>query len=279
MDPEGLLLQNLDAINRIIAFTCRRHRLDGADADDFGGSVRLRLVENDYAVLRSFQGRSSFTTYITVVIQRLLLDYRVHQWGKWRASAEGQRLGEMATRVEKLLHRDGCSFDEILQILQIDARQLQDMIDRLPAREPRRRMVEIEQAESIASPTADPHESALDGEREKTASRVSTVVRRFIDALPDEERLLLQLRFDSEMSVAQIARSMRLGQKPLYRRMEKHLGALRSELEREGIDRRAIEDLIGARGAVLDFQLRNAAGRPSNHSGGAVAAGQKEIPR
>src|SRR5256885_9925743 len=46
--------------------------LSGADAEDFGSFVKLKLIENDYAALRKFEHRCSFAAYISVVVQRLL---------------------------------------------------------------------------------------------------------------------------------------------------------------------------------------------------------------
>ena len=51
MDARELLESNLALIERITAFVCRRQRLSPDDAEEFAGVVRLRLVENDYAIL------------------------------------------------------------------------------------------------------------------------------------------------------------------------------------------------------------------------------------
>ena len=68
--------------------------------------VKLRLVENDYAVLRAYEARSKFETFISIVVQRMALDFRIHMWGKWHASAEAKRLGPLAIRLEELLLRN-----------------------------------------------------------------------------------------------------------------------------------------------------------------------------
>src|SRR5205085_8638364 len=99
MDARALLEANLDLIERVIRFTARRQRLDETDAEDFASIVKLKLIENDYAVIRKFEGRSNFSTFITVVVQRMLLDYRIHYWGKWHASAEAKRLDRKSTRL------------------------------------------------------------------------------------------------------------------------------------------------------------------------------------
>src|SRR5829696_5080480 len=111
--PEQLFLDSLDLIERIAVHACRRSRLRPEDKEDFVSLVHEKLLENDYAVIRKFERRenASFATYLNTVIRRLLLDYQNHLWGKWRNSAEAERLGEVAERLEELINRDGFTFD------------------------------------------------------------------------------------------------------------------------------------------------------------------------
>jgi RNA polymerase sigma-70 factor (ECF subfamily) len=44
-----------------------------SDADDLAADVFLQLVANDYSTLRDFQGRSSLSTWISVITRRLAL--------------------------------------------------------------------------------------------------------------------------------------------------------------------------------------------------------------
>jgi RNA polymerase sigma factor (sigma-70 family) len=280
VDARELLVSNLPLIERVVSFTCRRQRLDPDDAEDFGGVVRLKLIENDYAVLRKFEGRSSFATFITVVIQRLLLDYRIHAWGKWHASAEAKRLGETAVELEKLLNRDGRSVEEATTLMStrdpaLSRETVQSIAARLPQRAPKRRMVPLDEAGAV-SVTSEP---VVDSDRRRTSEQVSTVVRGFIDALAPEDRLILQLRFDGGMTVAEIARSLHLDQKQLYRRIEKQLRELRTLLENSGIDADTASDVIGDRGVLLDFRLGSHAARPSINKEPMETKGQEEISR
>jgi DNA-directed RNA polymerase specialized sigma24 family protein len=74
MGPRELFEANLAVIERAIEVVCASASLRGADAEDFASSVKLSLLENDCAILRKWEGRSSFATYITIVIRRLLLN-------------------------------------------------------------------------------------------------------------------------------------------------------------------------------------------------------------
>jgi RNA polymerase sigma factor (sigma-70 family) len=261
MDARTLLEKNLEIIERLIKFTARRNHLDESEAEDFASTVKLKFIENDYAVIRKFQGRSSFSTYITMVVTNMLHDHRIHEWGKWHASAEAKRLGELAVDLEQLLHRDGRSIDEALPILrgrypEATPERLKEIAERLPQRRARRHMVDLSEAEGVAVEEST-DEGAMARERQTTLQRLSCAMREILANLGDNDRLLLQLRFDSRMTVAQIARALQIEPKLLYRRMEKLLRDLRAELERAGIDPRDVADLIGREGAELDFALGN----------------------
>jgi RNA polymerase sigma factor (sigma-70 family) len=276
MDARALLEENLDLIERVIRFIARRQRLDESEGEEFASIVKLRLVENDYAIIRKFEGRSNLATFITIVVRRMFLDYRIHHWGKWHASAEAKRLGELAVELEQLLHRDGRTIDEALPVLrathpETTREDLQRIAERLPERRARRRMVDLAEAEGVATDDAT-EENVLAAERQTTSQRLSCAMREAIGRLPEHDRLLLQLRFESRMTVAQISRSMQIEQKLLYRRMDKLMRDLRAELERAGIDPRDAADLIGREGAQLDFALGTPVLRPSTMSEGSVAA-------
>ena len=105
-----------DAIRAVV---CRR-RLSWEERQDFTATAMLRLLEDDRAILRKFEGRSSLKTYLIAAIDRMLLDFRIAQWGKWRASAEARRLGPIALSLEKLVSCDCLSFAEASETLRVN---------------------------------------------------------------------------------------------------------------------------------------------------------------
>src|ERR1700757_5192055 len=117
MNPEERFLANVPTIERIAAFYCRRMHLSDADTEDFIGYVKLELIERDYEIIAKFEGRSSFTTYLTTVIHRLLYQHRTKEWGKWRPSAEAKRMGDVAIALERLTTRDGYSLSEAVAMM------------------------------------------------------------------------------------------------------------------------------------------------------------------
>lgn len=268
-DARELLTSNLAVIERAVGFAARRYRLDPNDAEEFAAVVRLKLVENDYAILRAYQARSSFATYISIVVQRLALDYCIHAWGKWHASAEAKRLGALAIELEQLLHRDGRTVEDSLVILRskhagITRESLQSIAARLPERAPRHRHVGLEKAESVAiTRPGDVEEPIFANERRRASEQLSVTMSSVIAKLPEDERLILQLRFEGGMTVPQIARSLGLDQKLTYRRIERRMRDIRVELERSGIAWPDVLDLIGRDEVLLQFDLGKQKLRPS----------------
>ena len=47
--------------------------LSAADVEDICAEIMLRIVNDDYAVLRRFQGQSSLPTYLTVIARRICI--------------------------------------------------------------------------------------------------------------------------------------------------------------------------------------------------------------
>jgi RNA polymerase sigma factor for flagellar operon FliA len=269
LESPELLTSNLAVIERAVGFAARRYRLDPNDADEFASVVNLKLVDNDYAIIRAYESRSSFATYISIVVQRLALDYCIHVWGKWHASAEAKRLGSLAIDLEQLLHRDGRTIDEAMVMLAskhdgITRDSLQAIAARLPDRVPRHRNVGLEKAMSVAiTRSTDVEEPIFARERRLASDRLSTIMSAVIARLPEDERLILQLRFEGGMTVPQIARSLGLDQKLTYRRIERRMRDIRVELERSGIAWRDVLDLIGRDEVLLQFDLGKQKPRPS----------------
>ena len=268
-DARELLTSNLAVVERAVGFASRRNRLDPNDAEEFAAIVNLRLVENDYLILRKYEKRCSFATYISVVVQRMALDYRIHTWGKWHVSAEAKRLGPLAVQLDQLLHRDGRTLDEAVPLLAaehegVTRESLQALSERLPRHPPRRRAVALDESQPAAVTRSDAvEERVMDRDRRSASERLSAVMATVIESMPEDERLILQLRFEGGMAVSQIARMLQIDQKLLYRRLERRMRDIRAELEHAGLASRDILDLIGRDEILLDFDLGKPTRRPS----------------
>ena len=247
-DLESLFLENLPAAEKILSALGHRHGLSRDDAEEFSAWAKLRLIENDYAILAKFRGESTLTTYLTVVLAMLFREYRVQQWGRWRPSAAARRSGSVAIRLETLTQRDGLPLTQAGEILRtsgettLSDRQLGALLTRFPRRSPLR---PVQYGEPVVEAAADDRADAMiQGEEGTAASRtVQSALVLVLETLPSEDRLLVRLHYMEAMSVADIARGLSLPQKPLYRRLERALSTLRAGLERLGVSREDVLEL------------------------------------
>jgi RNA polymerase sigma factor (sigma-70 family) len=250
MSSEETYLQHLRTIERIAAFVARRSHLNADECAEFTQEVRVRLLEDDYAIIRKFEGRSSFSTYLTTVIQRLFQQWRVQQWGKWRPSAEAKRLGDKAITLERLLTRDGYTLQEAIRVLttpggsQYTLAELEAIYVRLPLRNPRPILVSDELLPDAPSVAADADDRVETREQERTARHAATTIDGLLGHMNAEDRLIIQMRFWDARKVPDIARTLHLNQKKLYKRIEKLCASLRQGLEGAGLSKRDIGILL-----------------------------------
>jgi RNA polymerase sigma factor (sigma-70 family) len=267
---EALFLAELETTERAIRFACRRASFFGADAEDFGSYVKLKLIENDYGVIRKFEGRSTFWAFIGVVVQRLLLDYRIHMWGRWHASAEAKRIGDVAVAIESMILRDGRTLDESLPPLQrrwpeLTKAEAEGIVSRLPRRVPRPFTASLDDVSvDLHTGSSTVEESAFMSDRLRLSRRLGDAVRRFLRELPSDERVLLRMRFEASMTIAEISRSLGVDQKPLYRRIKRGLLRLRTHLQECGFGDADAEAVLNLP-CDLDFgfDMENEPLRPS----------------
>lgn len=261
MNAEELFRTNLPLVDRVIARVCRRAGLHGADAEDFASVVKLALIENEYAILASYQGAAPLGAFLAVVVQRLLTRERLRVWGRWHPSAEAERLGPAAELLEKLVVRDHRPLEEAIPIVRavdpsLDRERVRAMAGLLPQRIGRPRLVPLpDDADRFSAPEG-AEARAQQGEARRISERAARVVRATIASLALHDRMLLRFHFGAGLSIAETARIMGVPQRPLYRRIEALLRQLRQALEGEGLDAGAIAEVIAA-GAPesVDFGL------------------------
>jgi len=245
MDAEEIYKQHLPIIGQIALSVCRRHGVGDHDAEDFASDVLLKLCDNDYAVIRKFQNKSSFATYLTVVINKTFLDHRRRLWGKWTPSAQAKRLGTVGVLLERLIARDGHSFEAASEILAqkhaiaIDRRTLREMFVKLPRRTLRRFDGDDEIPYVASADEAD--SDVVAHERDQRMTDAIEALHAALRALPDEDRAIIRLLYFERMSIADIARSLHLEQKRLYPRIQRLLASLRKALA----DRHISADILG----------------------------------
>lgn len=249
-DAADLFQSQLPLIDGVIRFIARRHRLAAPEAEEFASHVRLKLIDDDYQILRQFRGRSSLRTYLCTVIERLFLDYRIHQWGKWRPSAHARRAGPVAVRLEALLHRDGVPFEQAVEVLLVTERvpatraQIEELRVQLPPRMPRRIVGEDAMGDLLVS--GDVAESAvLARDAAAAAARTRSALAVALSQLTPHDQLVVRLHFGEGLTIADVARALQVELKPLYRQLERTLTSLRTSLEAQGVGGDVVAEWLG----------------------------------
>lgn len=260
---ERLFVASLPLIERLSRFFCRQSRMTAEDVEDFVAHVRLHLLEKEFAALRSFEGRCSLATFLSLVIQHQLVDYRARHWGRFRPSTAARRHGPTSIRLEMLLRRDGMSIADAVAAMQgaglaITREEAEGMAGDFPGRKTRPVEVDLDEAKALelAVGIETIELQAEAGERCATSRALEEAMSTAMSQLPADDRTIVRLHFGAGMTVAEISRSLGLEQRPTYRRILRICGALREHLIAAGLDGARVEALLGRADCNLDFGLR-----------------------
>jgi RNA polymerase sigma factor (sigma-70 family) len=248
MPHEQLFLDHLPLIKKVVTQTCSRCNLQKEEREEFLSEVQDKIMADDYAVLRKFEGKSSLKSYLAIVIKNQMRDFQDHLWGKWRHSEMAKRLGPVAMHLEKLL-RDGYTFNETVAILQTNHKvemswqELNEIAAKLPPRTPRHWEAE-EVLESLPSTGDQPDSGIIEQEKKARRARVLEALQKSLKTLPAEDQVILRMLLWNHLSVVEISKVLKLDDKPLYKRIQKIKEHLRREMERQGVRKEDIEDLF-----------------------------------
>jgi len=249
-DFEDKFVAHLPWIDRVVGMFARRHGIAADERADLESWVKLKLVEEDYRVFRCFRGESSMSTYLTTVISMLFRDYRAQRWGRWRPSAAAVRRGPLAIRLERLVMRDGLKLAEAGEMLRTSGetsfsdRELTDLLSSLPRRSPMRPISEGDGPLATIPVNEGSVDPALREESRTQRHAAVMALKRAIASLPTEDQVILCMHYWEGSSVADIARALRLDQRPLYRRLNRLHEELRHRLEAAGVSSERLRELL-----------------------------------
>jgi RNA polymerase sigma factor for flagellar operon FliA len=260
---EEVFLTNLCLIDKAIGYVCQRNRAGRDEEEDFGSYVKFKLIESNYAIIRKFEGRSAFATYMTTVVQRMFFQYRVQMWGKWRPSAQARRLGDQGITLERLLTRDGYTYGEAVAVLTggndpvFTAEEIEAIYVRLPVRLPRPVLVAAENTANVPAV----EQALFSGERAVMARHTAGTIDAAIALMEAEDQLILRLRFWNARTIPQIACALKIDGKKLYKRIGKLLVQLKFTLEGAGVRAADARELLGHSDHELAFAFPVAEGK------------------
>ncbi len=238
-DPRAWLEENAERLSTIVAAVGRRRRIPKQEQDDLLSALGTHVVKNDYRVLRAFRGTHGIVPYLTAVADRLFLDMRTSQWGKWRPSTRARRLGKRAVMLERLVLRDGQPLDAATDTLsagQDEAFPL-DLTAQIATRAglPKRRLVEMKELRSDPAVSVDPFTTLLDKHHARRGAYIGRRLEVILRQLSAADQVLVRMRHEQGLRVSQIAGMLRVDQNKLYRRLYAIYSDIGTALLRDGI--------------------------------------------
>lgn len=256
---EELFSQHFRQIERIIQAVSGRNRMSVEECQELYSLVMLKVIQDDYEILRGFQGKSRWSTYLTVIIQRVLLDHRVKEWGRWRPCARARRLGASAAQLDRRINRDGLQPSEAIHEMLtrgVDetAAELERLAEQIPRR-PRRRLLRCDSYLQTIATREKADQRVVAAERHRSAAFLESALAVAMKDLPAHERKLLGMRFGHGWTVRRIAASQNLEERPLYRRFDHILRQLRRRLECLGLAWTEVASVLDGQDADLEINL------------------------
>ena len=162
-----------------------------------------KLMENNYARVKAFQGRSTFKTYLVSITTRLAIDFYRHRYGKTSKKAA----------------------DDLS----------------VPKKNPLK-IVPLKDQEAVPDKKS-LEEVVVDKEVNDTQQRLKALVRSQLADLSPEDRLLLKMKYEDDFKVSEIAKILKQDQKKTYRKIHALLATFRERISKEGIDFTGVIDI------------------------------------
>jgi hypothetical protein len=226
-----LILEQQPLVDHVIRDLARQHYLASAELDEFRGAVQRALERNDYELLRAFDGRCTWATYLSTVITRQFFQFQAALWGQWRPSTAALRLGPAAILLEELVVRDRFALNDAVDWMRSTHR-----VDL-----PRHRLLEL--ADRLGLPgtrgARRPSLSVVAGD-----GRIRAALSDALARLTADDRLILELRFRDRQPLTRIAALLKIDARPLQRRIDTVTSVVRQSLQTQGIDVHDIEALF-----------------------------------
>ena len=238
----------LNAYSPILYQAARNCTINDDDAADCYVNICEQLAQNNFRRLLKFNpaGSASFTTWLRVVARNLCIDWHRKKSGRLRTfkSLRSRSALELEIYHHRLVHR--VPPEETLARLEplfpgvsmTDLRTIEENIHQ--SLSSRQQWILSSRAASFAAPVAvageqdgigtiDAPDPSLDQEERIKSKQEHALLQKAITSLPAEERLLLQLRFEQDLSLDEIAKLRGLGDS---QRAHRALAAVLKKLRR-----------------------------------------------
>jgi RNA polymerase sigma factor (sigma-70 family) len=256
-DPSQFIEEQYDNIVKVIQSVCRKKVNQPQEIEECVSYILEQLVNNDYAILRSFKddGRAKLQTYLYTVFNRLLIDKLRKEEGYFRPSVHAKRLNIFAERLERLLFQKKHTVEESYQILKNDPEftWTYDYTSKLANELWRQDKPVVETHENIDERASSQSKLDFNDNPEKVLQNKELINKRVIieDSLENacqgfshEDSLILKLRFTSQKSVSEISRILGQSRKVVERKIRVLLNHLRDNLLSKGMTKEEVSEII-----------------------------------
>ena len=97
---------NFSTLKSVITSVCKKIYHIVSDCEECVSDLLLKIVENDYEIMRSFPGGKDykFATYLFTVLYRKAIDIVRIKGGHYRPSTKAKKLGRCTVELEKQLY-------------------------------------------------------------------------------------------------------------------------------------------------------------------------------
>ncbi len=265
MEYKQALIDHWPLINSIAG----RRFADDTLAEEAALYVLNRLEEDDYRRLRAFSGRAKFSTYISSICIRLLEDFSREKYGRLRPPAWITDLGGIWLFLFQLLCMQRLGIVDAVETVMSKAsgnrsfKEVEDAAWKILERiihcgSHQGREVSMDDGhgdglsidESIRTKDSTPEQQLLEQERRNFfemlfntdmerqsagASGRAVWLRNISLHLSGEERLLLKLRFQDDLSVTRAGEMLGLTTNQVHGKLRRLLTRLRNDFDRAGI--------------------------------------------
>jgi DNA-directed RNA polymerase specialized sigma24 family protein len=241
----------IDEYAPLIFDVVRRFEPDPDGAADCFQFVCERLCEARFRRLLKFTfgGPAKFSTWLRAVVRNLCLDRRRKQFGRRRMFQSIARLSELDQRVFQLVYERGLSENEALPLLTaaflyLTPGLLSASVARISTALTAKQRWRLSQRKAFSQqsvPLEDSEiaveDSAANPEMRVIIEERRRILLRAVSRLETPARLLIRLRYEEGLTLAQIARLLELGSaQRVDRQIKDILSSLRAEFESSSRD-------------------------------------------
>lgn len=243
-EPQHAWAEFLEAYAPVILQAVKLREQDCDSVSDCFLFVCEALARDRFRRLRKFRsaGPASFQTWLRAVVRNLCIDWHRAKFGRPREFEFINSLSAFDHEVFRCIHTENRSLEETFLELsprfpsasRDDVARSADRISQSLSQRNRwllqaRQRVEAEDPSHALDAARD---SAPSPESAAVTQQLHSKMRRAVEKLTARERLLLQLRFEQEMTLQQIARVLEMGDAQRADRLIREiLGKLRDALD------------------------------------------------